>query len=278
MLTGPYLSRIGFEGVSEPSLEVLRRIHTCHLMSVPFENLTAHSGGRVELELPLIYDKVVKRRRGGFCYEVNSLLSWLLSQLGFHVTLLSAQVKSAITGCYGPPFDHLVLLLSLEGNQWLCDVGFGARGLLSPLLLDSEEPQNQGHRWYRIRRTTEFHFLEERGQGPDGDWVEMYKFTLEPRCLGDFTEMCQYHQSSPYSLFFCKSLCTVLKPGGQIIYVGHKLITRTFPSEPNGLEESTSRDLEDQELTVILAEKFGIVLSAPLIIKDETVPPPPLTY
>ncbi|KAK2886409.1 arylamine N-acetyltransferase, pineal gland isozyme NAT-10-like [Channa argus] len=277
-----YLSRIGFSCPAVPSLDVLRSVHTCHLMSVPFEDLTIHSGGQVQLQLPLLYDKIVNHRRGGFCYENNSLFSWLLTKLGFQVTLLSAQVKNAFTGRYGPPFDHLILMVNLEGQRWLCDVGFGVPGFSVPLSLETSAPQEQGHRVYRIRRDGGMHFLEwqkEENRGVEGDWTEIYKFTLESRRLEDFKEMCQYHQSSPSSIFFCKSLCTVLKPGGRLTFIGHKLITTTFPTlETEGVLETTTRELKNEEIPGILADKFGIVLKNPLIPKDEVITPPPVMY
>uniref|UniRef100_A0A3Q3JGS7 arylamine N-acetyltransferase n=2 Tax=Monopterus albus TaxID=43700 RepID=A0A3Q3JGS7_MONAL len=278
-----YLSRIGFAGpVAAPNLDVLRSVHISHLLSVPFEDLTQHSGGRVQLELPLLYNKVVNQRRGGFCYENNSLLSWLLSELGFQVTLLSGQVKNFITGCYGPPFDHLIVMVSLDGQRWLCDVGFGSSGFSAPLSLETSGPQVQGHRVYRIRKETGMYFLEwqkEENRGLDGEWTNIYKFTLESRCLEDFTEMCQYHQTSPHSIFFCKSLCTILKPNGRLAYIGHRLITTTFPTvEAEGRVETTIRELEDEEIPGVLAEKFGIVLKSPLIPKDEAITPSPVMY
>lgn len=277
-----YLSRIGYAGPAEPSLDVLRSVHTCHLLSVPFENLTIHSGGRVQLDLPLLYDKLVNQRRGGFCCENNGLFSWLLNKMGFQVTVLSGQVKNFITGCYGPPFDHLIVMVSLDEQRWLCDVGFGGPGFSAPLSLDTCGPQEQGHRVYRIRKGMGMLFVEwqrEENKGADGDWGELYKFTLEPRCLEDFAEMCQYHQSSPCSLFFCKSLCTILKPGGRLSYTGRRLINTTFPTEgTRGELETTTRELKDEEIQGILAEQFGIVLNSPLIPKDETITPPPIMY
>ncbi|XP_029979434.1 arylamine N-acetyltransferase 2-like [Sphaeramia orbicularis] len=279
-----YLTRIGFEGPAGPSLDTLRSIHICHLRSVPFENLTVHSGGQVHLDLPLLYDKIVNHRRGGFCFENNGLFSWLLSKLGFQVTLLSGQVKNAITGCYGPPFDHLVLMVTLEGHRWLCDVGFGSLGFFKPLSLETDDLQEQGHRVYRIRRdnSTGVCFMEsqqDENKGADGLWTQSYKFTFDPRCLEDFTRMCHYHQTSVSSIFFCKSFCTILTPGGRLTYIGHKLTTTTFPSEETGgVLETETRELKDEEISHVLAEKFGIILKSPLIPKDEAITPPPVMY
>lgn len=272
-----YLSRIGFSGQVEPSLDVLRSLHTCHLMSVPFEDLTIHSGGRVQIDIPILYDKIVNQRRGGFCLENNGLFSWLLDKVGFRVTLLSAQYRNKSHGFYGPPYDHLTLMVSLDGQRWLCDIGVGAVGFYVPLSLDTSGPQEQGHRVYRIRQSAEMLFLELKNR-VDEQWAEVYKFTLEPRRLEDFAEMCQYHQSSPHSVFVCKSLCTIFKPGGRVTYVGRKLTSVTFPEEPGGELKTTTREIEDEELPGILAEEFGIVLKSPLIPKDETPIPPPVMY
>ncbi|XP_029955756.1 arylamine N-acetyltransferase 1-like [Salarias fasciatus] len=281
MDVGKYLSRIGFEPQSESTVETLRSVHIRHLLSVPIENLTVHSGGLVRLDLPLLFDKIVNQRRGGFCCENNGLFSWLLTRLGFQVTLLSGQVKSKYTGCYGPPFDHLVLMVVIEGRRWLCDVGFGSAGFSVPLSLDAADPQEQGHRVYRIREETGMHYLEwqsdESSSGPK-DWDALYKFTLEPRSLGDFSEMWIYDQTSPSSIFFSKSFCTLLKPGGRVTYIGRRLITETFPTEATGEVVKTIKELKDEEIPLILAEIFGIVLPSPLIPKDEDVRPPDIKH
>lgn len=281
MLVPKYLSRIGFSGPTEPTLEVLRSVHSSHLHSVPFENLTIHSGGRVQLDLPALYEKIVNQRRGGFCYEANGLFSWLLRQLGFQVTMLSAQVKNGLTGFYGPPFDHMILMVRIDGQRWLCDVGFGVPVFPTPLSLDTGDLQVKGHRVYRLRSADGMTFVEwqqEENRGAHGDWVEVYKFTLEPRCFQDFFQMCQYHQTSPCSLFFCKSLCMLFKSNSKVVYVGRRLTTTRFPEVPGGKVEITTRELQDEEVPGILAETFGIFLKSPLMIKDEAIIPPKVIY
>lgn len=294
---GVYLQRIGLSsGPGAPSLEALRSLHRAHLLAVPFESLTLHSGGRVSTSLPALYDKIVDRRRGGFCYETNGLFSWLLSALGFDVTLLSGQVKNSETGCFGPPFDHLISMVSLGqgvvgggggGGRWLCDVGFGGLGFQEPLSLETtetntgEEPQTQGHLDYRIRREEDVHFVECRGEGVKGkdaaEWTGMYKFTLEPRQREDFAEMYDYHQSSPSSIVFCKSLCTMATPTGRLTYIGHRLITTRF-STPQAALHTSTRELRDEEIPGVLERQFGVVLTSPLIPKDQKIAPPSVMY
>ncbi|CAB1349947.1 unnamed protein product [Coregonus sp. 'balchen'] len=277
-----YLLRIGYAGpaLPTPTLDALQRVHCCQLRTVPFENLTIHSGGRVRLDLPHLYDKIVNHRRGGFCFENNGLFSWFLSEMGFEVTILAGQVRNAITGRYGPPNDHLISMVTLEGHRWLSDVGFGGSGFEFPMSLETEEPQKQGHRVYRIRQEGEMRFLEwqDEEKRETGLWTELYKFTLDTRCREDFIEMCDYHQSSPSSIFFCKSLCSILKPTGRLTYMGHRLITTKFPSEEGGNVTKTTRELTEEEIPDILKEEFGIVLESPLVPKDEAITPPPIMY
>ncbi|XP_041923639.1 arylamine N-acetyltransferase, pineal gland isozyme NAT-3-like isoform X1 [Alosa sapidissima] len=287
-----YLKRIGYSGPVVPRLETLQEIHRCHMLAVPFESLTIHSGGKIKLELSWIYEKIVVERRGGFCFENNGLLSWLLAQLGFQVTILAAHVRNRFTCLYGPPFDHIVIMVTLEGHRWLCDVGFGACYEL-PLSLETLSPQKQVHGVFRLRHQGDMIFLESsaeaQGDGVQGEvkdttlggeisWTELYKFTLQPRQLEDFRNMCEYHQTSPSSLFYCKSLCSLLLPHGRITYMGHKLIVTTYPTEDGRPVVKTTQDLTDDEIPHMLKDKFDIELSSPLIPKDADIVPPSVKY
>src|SRR3990170_5136321 len=113
-----YLARIGAVRPLAPSAEALSSLQVAHVLHVPFEILDIVIRRSISLELPAIYDKIVTRRRGGFCYELNGLFAWLLDDLGFEVTYLSASDYYPPTsgdshpgGGYGPDFDHLVLLV-----------------------------------------------------------------------------------------------------------------------------------------------------------------------
>src|SRR5438034_9997175 len=104
-----YLQRINYAGPQAPTVESLRLLQMSHLFDVPFGNLSIHSGEPIVLEDSALFDKIVERRRGGFCYELNGLFTALLRALGFQVEMLSAQVANA-EGVFGPDFDHMVLL------------------------------------------------------------------------------------------------------------------------------------------------------------------------
>src|SRR5262245_14904037 len=134
-----YLGRVGYDGPVDVTPETLRRLHLAHLLAVPFENLDIHLGRPIVLDVDRIFEKIVRRRRGGFCYELNGLFAWLLGELGFDVELLSAQVLDG--GRLGPEFDHMTLLVEHEG-RWLVDVGFGD-SFLEPLALEPSHEVGQ---------------------------------------------------------------------------------------------------------------------------------------
>src|SRR6476660_7309603 len=110
-----YLRRINYHGEQAPTAAVLRDLHRAHLLAVPFENLDIHLGRPIVLDQAALFDKIVRRRRGGFCYELNGLFGLMLRQLGFDVTLLAAGVARA-DGGFGPEFDHLTLLVRIPAE------------------------------------------------------------------------------------------------------------------------------------------------------------------
>ena len=118
-----YLQRIQFDDPGSADERILREIHVAHLLSLPFENLSIHDGEPIVLEDGALFERIVGRKRGGFCYELNGLFAWLLRALGFKVSMLSAEVVNS-SGAYGPAFDHMTLLVQLR-EPWLVDVGSG---------------------------------------------------------------------------------------------------------------------------------------------------------
>ncbi|XP_043540679.1 arylamine N-acetyltransferase, pineal gland isozyme NAT-3-like isoform X2 [Chiloscyllium plagiosum] len=274
-----YLSRIGYGGATEPSLENLKAIHRQHLLAVPFGSLAIHCGERIELILPAVYQKVVIQKRGGFCYELNGLFSWLLQALGYQVQLVSGRVRNSVTQCLGPPKDHLLLLVTVgEGGHrgWLCDVGFG-NSFRWPL------PLEDGH--LERQENGLFHLQLARG---GGDWrlrryplsspgptdqpdATLYTFSTELRAWGDFRAMCHYHQTSASSIFARKSFCCLHLPGGLITYMGRRLIETEFSADG---DRKATRELTDEEIPWVLKERFGIVLTNRLVPKDEDILPP----
>ncbi len=243
-----YLERIGYDGPVAVSAETLRALQVAHLRAVPFENLSIHAGEPVVLEDAALYDKIVRRRRGGFCYEVNGLFAALLGALGFDVSMLSAEVAKP-DGTFSPDFSHMTLLVTLE-RRWLADVGFGD-SFLEPLLSDERGEQRQGRRSYRIlpegRRLT----LWQRERG--GEWEPQYRFGLEPRAYADYAEMCRFHQTSPESHFTRGRVCTRTTERGRITLSELRLITTAEDGER--LERALA---SEEEYAAALGEHFGI--------------------
>ncbi len=121
-----YLRRTGTEQPAWPTVDALRELHLRHLRTVPFENLSIHLGEEIVLDEKRLLDKIVAGRRGGFCYELNRAFGALLAALGYDVTLLAARVYGG-GGRLGIPYDHLALRVrTVDGDDWLADVGLGA--------------------------------------------------------------------------------------------------------------------------------------------------------
>ena len=132
-----------------PLRRTLRALHRAHLMTVPFENLSIHLGEPISLAAGNLMDKIVTRRRGGFCYELNGAFALLLGALGFEVRLLAARVFGGDR--LGPPFDHLTLLVHASDGDgpWLADVGFGSHSVY-PLRFDERQPQDDPGGCFRL--------------------------------------------------------------------------------------------------------------------------------
>ena len=215
-----YLERIGYRGARTPAAETLRRLHRAHLLAVPFENLDIALGRPIGLTASALYDKIVGRRRGGFCYELNTLFGGLLARLGFEVTLLSARVFSDERP--GPDFDHMLLRVE-AASPWIADVGFGD-SFIEPLPLGGPV-QTQRQSAYRLAEADDAWTLYR--QRPGQAWEPQYVFSLTPRQPDDFEPMCRYHQTSPDSHFTRKSVCSRLTRTGRATLSGDRLIVTT---------------------------------------------------
>lgn len=255
-----YLRRVQCPERSDPSIETLARLHRAHLHTVPFENLDIPLGRSISLSPTAMFEKIVSRRRGGFCYELNGLFAWLLQEIGFRVEMLSGRVFDG--GQPGPEFDHMALLVDV-GVPVIADVGFGDC-FLEPLPLDSQERFQDGH-WYRFVAGEGNWTLERRK--PDSDWEPQYRFTLQPRQLAEFEPMCHYQQTSPDSVFTRKSVCSLATPEGRISLSNGRLIVTT----QGGREER--RITSEAEYRELLERHFGMELAAEAELGRLLAPP-----
>jgi len=242
-----YLERIGYRGPVNASVESLHGLHLAHLQAVPFENLDIIWGRPIGLGGTELFDKIVTRRRGGFCYELNGLFGALLRRLGFRVTMLSAEVARAADG-FSPEFDHLALLVALD-EPWLVDVGFGD-GFRLPLHLSEDVQMDQDGRTYRFATDGEYRILLRRD--PD-DWRPQFRFTPQPHALEDFAVRCRFHQSSPESHFTRGRLCTLATPEGRITLSDLRLIVTT------GAQRVERQLTGESEFATVLRQTFGVI-------------------
>lgn len=246
-----FLARLRYDGPRDPSIATLRALHRAHMLEVPFENLDIQLGRRIELGEEALFDKIVARRRGGFCYELNGLFASLLRALGFRVTMLEAGVFGA--NGFGPAFDHLALAVDLE-ERWLVDVGFGD-SFVEPLRFDDEGEQREGARAYRVRREGERRVLEARS---DTDaWEPFYALSLTPRALAEFLGMCAYHQAAPSPFFTRGRMCSRATKLGRVTLKDDRLITTE-----NGARVEAPITGEQAFLRA-LEEHFGVILAPP---------------
>ncbi|MER5346525.1 arylamine N-acetyltransferase [Streptomyces mirabilis] len=258
-----YLRRIGAHHPAWPTSGVLRDLHLRHLKAVPFENLSIHLGEEIVLEEKRLLDKVVGGRRGGFCYELNGAFGALLGALGFDVTLLAGRVYGE-EGRLGIPYDHLALRVrTVDGGDWLADVGFGAH---------SHYPLAFGARTEQVDPGGTFRVLEA---GPDAAGVRgvggrreaedldvirdggpQYRLEVRPRVLGDFTAGAWWNSTSPKSHFTRSLVCSrVTEAGGRITLSGRNLTA----TAPDGTKE-VSELATDEEVLALYRERFGIEL------------------
>ncbi len=188
-MLGAYLARIGGPGPLALDARALRGLHRAHLVAVPFENLSIHLGESISLDETDLVDKIVGRRRGGFCYELNGAFACLLEGLGARVRRVAARVYGN-DGGLGPPFDHLALVVRLPDGTgpWLADVGFGSHSTY-PLLADARAEQADPGGRFLLAGT------------PDGDvdvvkdGQPQYRLELRERALDDFVPTCWWQQT-----------------------------------------------------------------------------------
>lgn len=213
-----YLNRIQFQKAIAPNLLVLKQLQKSHLLNVPFENLDIHYGNKIVLDTAKIYDKVVNRNRGGFCYELNGLFFELLLQLKYQVHRIAAQVYDKEKG-YGKEFDHLAIIVTIDGTEYLTDVGFG-EFCLEPLKLEFGLFQKDPRGIFvmdRFKDNIRVNKIE------DGKSTPQYIFKNIPRQYLEYEEMCHYHQTDPNSHFTKKRMISLATKKGRITISGESI-------------------------------------------------------
>jgi N-hydroxyarylamine O-acetyltransferase len=189
-----YLERIGFRGVPRPDLETLNELQRTHVRTVPFENLDVQLGRPVVMDPDACYDKVVHRRRGGWCFELNGVLSWALQEIGFDVVRMSGGVRRDLLGDRQMG-NHLCLLVRLD-KPYLVDVGFGG-SLSQPLPLEASTHEHSPYHLTLSKMNDEYWRFSERTSGAPFS----YDFRTDAADESHFADHCAALQTDADSLF-----------------------------------------------------------------------------
>ena len=217
-----YLNRINVHSSLKPDIESLRLLHRQHLYNVPFENLDIHSGRKIILEKESLLHKIIDEQRGGFCYELNGAFYELLKSVGFKVKRVAAGVYDEGVEA-GPDFDHMALLVSIDNLDYLADVGFGD-SFIEPLKFTPEEVQKDSADYFKISGSENDGYYVLLRSSDQEKFVPQYRFTLTPKELKEFQEMCDYHQTSFHSHFTQKVVCSKAVENGRITLSDFKFI------------------------------------------------------
>jgi N-hydroxyarylamine O-acetyltransferase len=194
-----YLSRIGYTGSLAPTLETLNAVQEAHLNAISYENLDIHLGRTLEVNPERAYQKIVLERRGGWCFEMNTLLAWALEALGFEVAYLSSGVLRA--NGTTPDGDHMILRVRLDSVDYLADAGFGD-GAIHALPLRVGRYQ-AGFLEYSMERDGPAWIM----RNPETSNTAGFRFADEPRDLTYFSDRCTALQTDPESGFVRVTVC-----------------------------------------------------------------------
>lgn len=277
-----YFERIGYKNSGNKlDLETLTDILQHQLRAVPFENLNIHCGESMELDLETIFDHIVRRKRGGWCLQVNHLLYWALTTMGFQTTMLGGYVYNTPANKYSNGMIHLLLQVTISGKNYIADAGFGrSYQMWQPLELISgkDQPQVPGifrlmekeGIWYLDQIRREQHIPNEEFLNSDllekNNYRKIYSFTLEPRTIEDFESVNTFLQTSPSTLFTSKSVCSLQTPEGVHCLVGFTLTYRRFNYKDN-VDLVEFKTLNEEEVEQVLKTIFNISLEGKLVPK-----------
>lgn len=214
-----YLKRIGYKGSLDRNAETLTKLMRAQLFSVAFENLDVQAGKIVSLVPEQIVDKIIGQGRGGYCYEVNGLFAMALQALGFSYKFIACRPM------FYPvrrPKTHMIVLVEADGEQWICDLGFGSYGIRAPIALSSLE-QIQQQDFDQFRLTTEPSGAYVVQALVDGQWLSQFGFEPYASEWVDFMPANYLNSTHPDTIFVQKLLVIKHHEQGRDILLGEQL-------------------------------------------------------
>ena len=244
-----YLPRIGVDASERrPDLGLLRELQLAHLVTVPFENLDVFYRRGVTTDLEWSLPKIVERRRGGWCFELNGAFGWLLREVGFDVHYVSCQVFGP--DGWGPSLDHCALVVHLDGERWFVDVGFGDCCMVPVRIEDGEHDAVPR----RVRFAIDGDSFRMSELALDGAWGDSLQGTFRPRQLADFTPRSEFLKTEPGLPWTQKPFATraTAADGSRVTLRNGVLRVRA------GCGEFTDTPLDDGQFDELLAEHFAL--------------------
>ncbi|HEY7888138.1 MAG TPA: arylamine N-acetyltransferase [Steroidobacteraceae bacterium] len=250
-----YFARIGYTGSPRPDLATLRALTELHPAVIPFEAVDVFLGRPVDLSLPALQAKLIRGGCGGYCFEQNGLLQRVLGALGFTVEGLIGRVLwMRPQDAPLMPLTHMALRVTIEGERWLADVGFGSCIAGAPLRFDAAgTEQPTGHETFRLMRRGSWTLLE--AQLPDG-WFPLYMLSPEPALDSDYLVANWYTSTHPESAFRRELRVARTTPDRRTTLMNNRLTVRYARG---GMER---RFLGEHEIADALVSTFGLRLHA----------------
>jgi N-hydroxyarylamine O-acetyltransferase len=242
-----YLERIGLD--HRASLAELHRAHAC---SIPFENLDPHRGVPASLDPDDLQRKLVRERRGGYCFEQNLLLKHALEALGADVEPMLARVTLGAARDAVRPRSHLLLRVEAEGGVWHADVGFGAGTLLEPIPFGPGQANEQAGWRFRVVEVGEELMLQcfERSE-----WLDLYRFRPEPVPMVDIETSNWFTSTHPRSPFVTGLIVAVHRQDGTRVSLSDWEELRLREQTPSR-EDTEAVDRE--QIPALLETDFGL--------------------
>lgn len=253
-----YLGRINHPGSVRPTADGLEALHRAQIGTIPFENFDILLGRGISLEPAAVFDKLVCKSRGGYCFELNGLFLAALRAFGFDARPVLARVHRSGSSLGR---GHQISLVNAQGRHWIADVGFGAPYSPAPLPLEIDRSATFGK--------TAFRFVEAGAFGimfqtlTEGLWQDLYSFDLGQVCRGDILYGNHFTSTHPDSFFTYARVAAILSPDGPV-----SLFNLTLKKSVLGTEQACEL-VEGQAYLDALKTHFGIVLDAPY----EALPP-----
>lgn len=251
-----YLSRIGVAGDVKANIRSLSKIQHAHRLSIPFENLDVRLGRGISVDDDAIFDKLVSRKRGGYCFEHNALLRNALREIGYIVRPLLARVW--LFAVQTPPKTHTLNLVEIDGEFWIADAGFGSSYCPPMRLRDGEETSGRDELKHRLITDADHGWMLQIMI--DGVYKNEFSFSLDQVADLDLAMSNHWTATAPLSRFLHSVIVNKSTDGGMVNLNNDILIITASPK--NGINENREIKLRDErELQEALAEHFGIEIS-----------------